>query len=169
MDADRIDQLKAGREMDALVAVEVMGMKHENNAWWNEDGVRVALPRYSTSRNEGLMVERYVVCKLGLRLDCYESLKDSHELNNLPNEEWYVAYAKATPEQRCRAALKAVMKRSSHPCRLILGQKESNNSKEIRLVRGFRNIRTLLKNQNALSDGPLKVKQARAGEAIGEA
>lgn len=152
MDANRIDKLKAGREMDALVAVEVMGLKCGNNAWWNEDGVRVALPLYSTSRGEGLMVERHIVCALGLRLDYYESLKDSLELNNLPNEEWYIAYANATPEQKCRAALKAVMKRSSYPCHLILDQNETNNSKEIRLVRGFRNIRKLLRNQNVLSD-----------------
>lgn len=152
MDADDIDKLKAGREMDAVVAVEVMGLECRSNSWWNEDGVKVVLSRYSTSRDEGLMMERYVICELGLRLDYHKSLKDSLELDNLPNEEWYVVYANATPEQRCRAALKAVIKRSSHPCRLILGQKEAKNSKEISLVRGFRNIRKLLRNQEVLSD-----------------
>ena len=152
MDADDIDKLKAGREMDALVAVEVMGLECRSDSWWNEDGVKVALSRYSTSRDEGLIMERYVIYKSGLRLGYNKSLEDSLELNNLPNEEWFVAYANATPEQRCRAALKAVMQQSPHPCRLILGQKETNNPKEINLVRGFRNIRKLFRNQEVLSD-----------------
>ena len=109
MDAVDINILKVGRQMDALVAAEVMGLQFRDGSWWDEKDVRVALPRYSTDRHESSIVERRIIYLLGLKLDYFKFLEDSLELDNLPNEELFLAYAHATPGQKCLAALKATM------------------------------------------------------------
>ena len=99
-----IDKMEACRELDALVAERVMGwLKHERYGL-------ISVPPYSTDISAAWQMEDRIA-ELGLIEEyCFQlnSIANAHldrDYFRQP-QRWQLIHA--TPEDRCRAALKAV-------------------------------------------------------------
>jgi hypothetical protein len=112
----RIDTLEAGRELDALVAQNVMGWKNVRRLDIGKDGKRkqyrgktpdklgrwrsADVRHYSTNPTDAYLIATRMK-ELGLWERYMKELSKMTRSKGLP-VEW------ATPDQSCRAALKAV-------------------------------------------------------------
>jgi hypothetical protein len=103
------DKIPAGLELDMLTAEKVFGWKniHAHEATLvgkKQDRAgrwrRAKVPRYSTSPTDAFAIEERME-QLGLQRKYFDQLNKITRVKKLPSE-W------ATPDQRCRAALKAV-------------------------------------------------------------
>ena len=107
--------MKAGRELDALVAEKMMGWKYipdkqERKSWistlwvnWKDSKgtTQLLVPSYSTSIAAAWLVEERIK-ELGLEPEYSEALLD------LTDASEHFELIHASPEDRCLAALKAV-------------------------------------------------------------
>jgi hypothetical protein len=114
-----IDNLEAGRELDAMIAREVMGWKNVRRLDIGRDGERdqyqgkkpdklgrwrsTKVRHYSTSPADAYVIAARMK-ELGLWPRYEKELAKLARVKGLP-VDW------ATPDQRCRAALKAVKAR----------------------------------------------------------
>lgn len=105
------NEVLSGRSLDALVAEKVMAIQVKNTSPCacgcevKYDSTGKVIKRYSTDMAAAIEVEDRIA-ELGLQDEYAARLRDQVGTFDFPRDIW--AIARATPEQRCRAALAAV-------------------------------------------------------------
>ncbi|HEX6436735.1 MAG TPA: hypothetical protein VF182_06365 [Candidatus Binatia bacterium] len=111
-----VDKLPAGHELDALTAERVFGWKdiarREHQPWGKrkDKGGRwraARVPDYSTDPTYAADIEERMH-ELGLSTQYRKELAKASRAKNLPTD-W------APPDQRCRAAIKAIKSKAKLP------------------------------------------------------
>ena len=110
----RIDEMEAGRELDALVAEQILGWEREERRkssylpwphWVAPNGTAfIELPRFSEDVGEAWEV----VEKLKMRCGYSHGRGDPFAMLECEKSDTLVVYADTVPLAICRAALKAV-------------------------------------------------------------
>lgn len=107
---EKLTQIEAGRELDALVAMEVMGWTQVNPRWWVRlDGASVPHPPTYSTTGDGMLAVLERMRELGWR-SLVTTYGERIEAMFYPGEGWpiYAASADTLPHAVCLAALEAV-------------------------------------------------------------
>ena len=108
-----IDTL-TGRELDAAVAEVVMGWTSAGGVQYarrGETGFTIVLPEFSTDERYAAQVEAEIERRGWTYMYIYwleRDVSEMYEHDDMDNGDWF-KIVNATPEQRCRAAYRAVM------------------------------------------------------------